>query len=314
MRSVYEKIKIKGMSKEQWMELRRTGIGGSDAAAVANMSPFSNPMKVFEDKMGTLVEDVESEKMSQGTAFEDYCARKFSTETGYKVRRSHFMYRSKEFPWMIANVDRFLETGSANKIGLECKCCSVWNKSAWSQGVPVYYYLQVMHYMIVLGIREFYVAVTFLSDSFRYYHVKWDQEVADWLIEVERDFWINNILMGISPSPDGSDICSNILQQRYGEAKRNSQIKLVGFDEMLDKRSELADEISRLQKEQNKIDQEIQVYMKENEKAVSDKYRVLWGNIETTRFDSKRFKEEQPDLYQKYAVTSASRRFQVKVA
>ena len=53
---MYEKIKIKGMSKEQWRELRRTGIGGSDAAAVANMSPFSNPMKVFEDVMRVIMD------------------------------------------------------------------------------------------------------------------------------------------------------------------------------------------------------------------------------------------------------------------
>ena len=39
---------------------------------------------------------------------------------------------------------------------------------------------------------------------------------------------------------------------------------------------------------------------------------VSWKPISSERFDSKTFKEEQPELYSKYTKTSTSRRFSVK--
>ena len=44
--------------------------------------------------------------------------------TGLKVRRSNFMYRSVENPFMIADVDRLVAGEDA---GLECKTASAYN-------------------------------------------------------------------------------------------------------------------------------------------------------------------------------------------
>ena len=54
--------------------------------------------------------------------------------------------------------------------------------------------------------------------------------------------------------------------------------------------------------------------MKDNEFAASDSYRVSWSSVETTRLDTKRIKEEQPEIYRNYAKQSVSRRFQIKAA
>lgn len=45
-------------------------------------------------------------------------AERFTEATGLKVRRSHFMYRSVEHPFMIADVGRLIIGEDA---GLECK-------------------------------------------------------------------------------------------------------------------------------------------------------------------------------------------------
>lgn len=308
---MYEKISTRDMNREMWLELRRSGIGGSDAGALCQLSPYSNPMKVFQDKMGTCIESVEKESLKLGNDLEEYVARRFTAETGLKVRRSNYMYRSKEYPWMIADVDRLLVGVDA---GLECKTTNIMNKKAWENGAPLWYVMQCFHYMIVLGKKEWFIAVLIMGDSFKYYRIVWDDEIAKRLIRIEKDFWHNHVLTGICPPLDGSNVCDEILRQKYHTARTESQIKLIGFDEKLDKRNELAEEIIRLQKEQKKIDQEIQNYMQDNELAISEKYKVLWGNVETTRFDAKRFKVENPELYQEYATSSISRRFQIKAA
>ena len=64
--------------------------------------------------------------MRQGRDLEEYVAQRFMEETGLKVRRSNKMYRSVEYPWMIADVDRMVAGGGA---GLECKTVSATIKT-----------------------------------------------------------------------------------------------------------------------------------------------------------------------------------------
>lgn len=54
--------------------------------------------------------------------------------------------------------------------------------------------------------------------------------------------------------------------------------------------------------------------MQDNEFAASDSFKVSWSSVETTRLDTKRIKEEQPEIYRDYAKQSVSRRFQIKAA
>lgn len=72
--------------------------------------------------------------------------------------------------------------------------------------------------------------------------------------------------------------------------------------------------IAELETEQKKIEQEVKMFMKENELAVSGKYRVSWNSVDTARLDTKRIKLERPEIYQDYTKVSSSRRFSVKVA
>lgn len=44
------------MDREKWLEERRKGIGGSDAAALVGMNSYSTPYMVWADKTGRLPE------------------------------------------------------------------------------------------------------------------------------------------------------------------------------------------------------------------------------------------------------------------
>ena len=96
--------------------------------------------------------------------------------------------------------------------------------------------------------------------------------------------------------------------------RKGSTIRLEGFDDRLRRRAEIMEQIDRLQKEQNSIEQEVKLYMQDNEYATSDSYRISWSSVQSTRLDAKRMKEELPDIYRDYAVQSVSRRFQIKAA
>lgn len=310
---MYTKTAVGNLSREEWLWLRKTGIGGSDAGAICGLNPYSSPMSVYCDKTGEALEEENGrEAVRQGHDLEDYVARRFMEETGLKVRRSNYMYRSRENPFMIADVDRLVIGADA---GLECKTASAYNADKWKNGeIPPHYVLQCAHYMAVTGKRAWYLAVVILGQEFKYHKLVWDNELIAQLIRVERDFWENCVVQGNMPDPDGSKPCGEVLEKYFHTARKDSSIELEGFDEKLGRRDEILLQIAELEKEQRRIEQEVKLYMKDNERAFSGKYRVSWRNVESARLDAKRIRQEMPEVYRSYAQISTSRRFQIKAA
>ena len=309
---MFEKISLSGVSNADWLRLRKSGIGGSDAGAICGVNPYSSAMKVFRDKTNREVEELDNEAIRIGHDLEDYVAQRFMEATGLKVRKSNFMYRSKEYPFMIADVDRLVVGEDA---GLECKTASAYNADKWEDGnIPLHYVMQCYHYMAVTGKRTWYIAAVILGQKFVYRKLEWDDGLINRLTEMEEYFWNNYVMKEIIPPPDGSKACDEVLEQYFHTAKKESRIKLVGFDEKLRRREEILGFISELQEEQKQIEQEVKLFMGDNESASSDCFRVSWGNVDSTRLDTKRIKEERPEIYSDYAKVSHSRRFEVRVA
>lgn len=46
---MFEKISLSGVSRTEWLRLRKSGIGGSDAGAVCGVNPYSSAMKIYKD-------------------------------------------------------------------------------------------------------------------------------------------------------------------------------------------------------------------------------------------------------------------------
>lgn len=63
---MYIKVPIGNLSRDEWLKLRKTGIGGSDAEAICRLNPYGSAMKVFLDKVSDETENVDSEAMRQG--------------------------------------------------------------------------------------------------------------------------------------------------------------------------------------------------------------------------------------------------------
>ena len=205
-------IKFKNVnyiSRKEWLELRKLGIGGSDAGAIAGMNPWKSPFSVYLEKTSDDIKEVEdNERMRVGRDLEDYVARRFEEATGKKVRRNNFMLQSEEYPFMLANVDR--EVMGENAV-LECKTTSSYNKKEWEEGIPLHYHLQVLHYMLVGNYDKGYIACLIGNEAFIYHEIERDEETLKYLIEIESRFW-DNLQKGIIPNPDGSDDCDNAIK------------------------------------------------------------------------------------------------------
>lgn len=309
---MFSTIPTSDLSHEEWLKLRKTGIGGSDAGAICGLNPYSNAISVYRDKTSEEITDIDNEAMRQGRDLEEYVAQRFMEETGLKVRRSNMMYRSTENPFMIADVDRLVVGEDA---GLECKTASAYNADKWKdETIPDHYLIQCYHYMAVTGKRTWYIAVVILGREFKYRKITWDDAIISNLIAIEKDFWETNVCKKQMPDPDGSKVCDEILEQYFHTARNESAVELYGFDDKLRRREEVLELKEKLETEQRQIEQEIKLYMQDSETAFSDGFRVSWSNVDTARIDTKRMKEEEPEVYQKFLKVTSSRRFTIRAA
>jgi putative phage-type endonuclease len=304
-------VKTTGLSHSEWLAYRRQGVGGSDAGAVCGFNPYSTEISVFLDKSNPDTEDFDNEAMRQGRDLENYVAERFMEATGFKVRKMNVIYYNEKYPFMLANVDRFLV---GNNVGLECKTTNSLNSSKWNNGeVPVHYQLQCHHYMAVTGAKAWYIAVLILGKEFKYVRIDRDEEIIKSLIAIEENFWKNHVLTGIMPEPDGSSAADEIINRHYKTAKQE-WIALPDYQDKLERRLELTELINKLEKEKKTIEQEIKLAMAEAEAASCGEYEIFWKNVTTSRLDTERIKQEQPNIYRKYLKEIQSRRFTVKAA
>ncbi|WP_277187643.1 YqaJ viral recombinase family protein [Caballeronia sp. BR00000012568055] len=180
-------------ARAAWLEQRRSGVGGSDAAIACGLHPYMSALELYYDKTGeAVIEREDTERMQMGRALEDAIADVFAERYDVKLRR-HAMKRHARYPWMIGNPDRVIEGA---RIGLEIKNVDTfahrfgeWGEPDTDQ-IPEPYFLQCLHYATIFDYREWHLAALVGGNRLTRYIVRRDDaELEEQLIEGEREFW-----------------------------------------------------------------------------------------------------------------------------
>lgn len=295
------------ITHEQWLDYRRTGIGGSDAATVAGLNPYCSLYTLYNDKLGLIPAKEDNEAMRQGRDFEDYVARRWMEATGKKVRRNCYMWRSEEHPFMLADIDREVVGENA---GLECKTTSAYSKADLEGGeVPLTYYVQCQHYMAVMGFDRMYLAVLVLGVGFYCFTIDRDEKEIATLVNIEEVFW-HRVENRQPPEIDGSDSTMNTLASIYPTELVAGRVQLTNRAAAL-----LAD-IEAMKAEQDALKESINrakaTIMQEIGDADGgqcDGWRVSWKAQTRNSIDVAALKRDYPEIYQKYSKTTTSRVF-----
>lgn len=298
----------KELKHEEWIALRRTGIGGSDAGAICGLNSFSSPFSVYTDKVGLSSEKPVSEAMRIGNDLEDYVAQRFTEATGKKVKRCNYVLQHKDHAWMLADVDRLIVGENA---GLECKTTSAFNKTDFTKSdIPPQYYVQCMHYMAVTGAKQWYIAILVLGVGFYYFVIDRNEEEIESLINIESKFWNDHVLECIEPDADGTQPTATAINEIYYPIEGES-VDLMPYRDLLEQYHELNAQIKALEREQDRIKQEVQIYMATATEGITEGYKVTWRNQERNSIDTKRLQVEHPEIYNAYLKKSVSRTFKI---
>lgn len=296
--SVNVLVKTEGMEKDEWLQWRRKGIGGSHAAAILGLNPYMSAFDVYAEIKGLAPEQPDNEAMRQGRDLEDYVASRFTEATGKSVRKRNAILQHPEHPWLIGNIDRVVVGEDA---GVECKTTSVLNKSRFAQGkFPPIYYVQCVHYMALTGADRWYLAVLVLNKGFHVFTIERDESEIEALIEAEKAFWENHVLANIPPTPDGTESTSEVIKAMFPAARDREEIALFGHEDKMRLYLDLKALADDYGKQAEAIKQEIQLEMKDAEIGRAAGYIVTWKNQTRQTLDTKRLQAEKPDLYKQY--------------
>lgn len=298
----------KGLTKEQWLEIRKQGIGGSEAGAICGLNPFSTPFTVYGEKLGILPPKEETEAMRIGNDLEEYIAKRFTEKTGKKVKNCNFVLQHPKHSWMLADVDRLVVGENA---GLECKSTSAFNKTNFEKAdIPAQWYTQCVHYMAVTGAKKWYLAVLVLGVGFYDFVIERNEEDIKALEEIEDDFWNNHVMAGIEPDPDGREETSEVIKSLY-TAQEGESVDLLPYRGLLDEYAKITASINELEQKKEQLKQELQIYMAMATEGITEGYKVTWKQQVTNKLDTKRLQAEHPEIYNAYLKQSVSRPFKI---
>jgi putative phage-type endonuclease len=208
--------------RAQWLDERRKGIGGTDAAAILGFSPYETEHDVWLAKMDMAPEKRDTEPMWWGRELEAIIARRYTERTGnalldpqHEDGRKRLVYHP-DFPHLIGSPDRLV---IGKERGLEIKTASPWMSEEWgeegSDSIPRHHLIQCAHYMAITGFRRWDVAVLIGGSDFRVYHLCADPDIEQAMVERLNNWWAMRIIDRIPPPIDGSPAAKRYLSSKF---------------------------------------------------------------------------------------------------
>lgn len=145
-------------TREDWLKARSRSIGGSDAAAIVGASPYKTNIELWEEKTGrrSSPDISESPFVKYGTEAEEHLRALFALDfPGYKVSyEPNNIWLNTEYPFAHCSLDGWIEDEAGRFGVLEIKTTTIQSsaqKMNWQDKIPMNYYLQLLHYFLVVG-------------------------------------------------------------------------------------------------------------------------------------------------------------------
>lgn len=212
-------VKTQDLNRDQWLQVRKNGIGGSDAAAAVGLSPYKSQLELWLEKTGRDAElpkpdpDCTTEPVYWGTLLEPIVAAAYTKQTGNRVRKVNAVLQHPGISFMLANLDREIVGAPGVQI-LECKTAGEFGARLWREGVPEYVQLQVQHQLAVTGKQAADVAVLLCGQKLEVHRIERDDELIARLVSLEAQFW-EFVINDTPPPADGSESAERALRCLY---------------------------------------------------------------------------------------------------
>jgi predicted phage-related endonuclease len=304
-------------------------LGGSDAAAVMGLSPWTTPLELWMLKTGRKAREVPDAQRQRiydrGHRLEPFIRDMVIDklrERGLEVEllEINARYVDPEHPFLSCEIDFELRLSGALEIGgvewvfqgehINCDAKSVtgFARKKWgeedSEDVPIEYAVQFMHGLMITGRRFCLVAALRSFDDVDIFWTVRDEETITGMRPKLVSFWLDHVRADVSP-----------------DTMTFSDIKaLFPLDNGLDVEAtqEVADKVAQLRtikaqlKEWESAEEaltfEIADYISPHTRLMFQGQPLMtWKGQNDTRVDQTRLKAEDPDTYHRFSRTKVVR-------
>ncbi len=294
---------IRPKSREEWLEVRKSGIGSSEVATIVGLNPWETPYQLWRRKVGIDPPKEENFAMKAGHYLEDAVSRFWADETGRKViKRSagDWIIRDNKHPFLQVSPDRTYWLGESrandDKGILECKTTQM---SIDADDLPKHWFCQVQYQLGVAGYTQGSLAWLCSARDFGYTDITLVPDFYEWLTDEVARFWNDNIQGGKEPDAVSvSDVLLKYNRHTNGKSIEVSDDVFQAYLQLKDVRKELAE----LDERKEALEAKIKLAFTDAEALTHDGQTIAtWRSPKPSRrFDTKRFQADHPDVAEGY--------------
>ena len=324
--------------REEFLLERKSGIGGSDAAAIFGMSPYHTPLSLYMDKIGAYREKVTPAKeaiFERGNVLEPFLKAIFERDYSLPITSKEQSVHAK-YDFIRGHVDGVVE--GDNSI-VEFKTSCVTSKDQWGEEltdeIPKHYLLQTHHYLLIHEeydkayvpvfyaspitlkiltnlVKKYGVDLNLLEDvdlQLKLYIVKRNDRIMQLMTSKYIEFWNNHVIPRIPPN---WTTCEDLLllfpNSKDEEVLADAETMRIIGNMKLKKET-----IEALESEIEKDKAYICGKLKDSSKLVDNEGKKIasWSEVTSKRFDQTSFKEKYAELAEQFYRSISTRTFRI---
>lgn len=299
-------------SKDQsaWLAARSKGIGGSEITSVMGLDPYRTPYALWEQKTGRVPDFGGNKYTEMGNYLEPVVAQMFQDKSGFEVyvpETEHFAH--PDYPHLLGTPDRFVSLKHGDGV-LEIKTTQKFiDREDVMQGDALNWYFQVQWYMGITGKKTGFLAWLSHGIDFDFVQVDFNAEVFADMVEAGNLFWNEHVLADVPPPPMTREDILKTIGKVLPDPVELPEDALFYHTQMKENKAK----IKELEAANAELATAVQLMMMDKSLATYQGATLFtWKESNPVRLDQKALKEEQPEVWEKYARQYSQRTFLVK--
>ena len=262
----------------EWLEARRQGIGGSDAAALLGLHPHLTPLGLWLEKTSPHPPDPSAPSLAAelGHVLEPFIRDKMMAALNVYIKSPRILLRSQAHPVLLASPDGWIRHKVRREL-VEYKTIAPW---AWREyrdgGLPPHWVAQAQHYLTVTGYERVWFGVLVGHEEVVIRPVERDEAwIAQWVPYAEA-WWTVYIVNQQAPPADGTPETAKRLAQRWMPTHPDPIALPEDARRHLEAYHRATQAIAEAKAAQQEAAAALKLLLADHEAGVLDDWRVTW--------------------------------------